>query len=888
MSRIVLRPTFGKAVEVANLPVYAGSTTVTPTQSTQTLNTGNKLVASNITVEPMPAGSAATPTSSITPTVTMSVDNDGKVTATVSGSREITPSVSAGYVTSGTPGTVSVSGAGELQLPKMTSDNMTASGNTVTAPAGFYPSAASRSVISGSATTPATEITPSISISLDSSNGQISAAVSGSKSVTPTVSEGYVTEGIAGTVTVAGTSSTSIPIKTAETFHPSTSDQTISSGKLLTGDQTIKGVTVTNLTAGNIKDGVTVEIGDSTDSDCVTSVTGTYEGDSPNLQAKTNIDPTTSSQTITYDSGYDGLSSVQINAMPSGTAGTPTATKGTVSNHSVSVTPSVTNTTGYINGGTKTGTAVTVSASELVSGTKSISANGTGIDVTNYATVDVSVSGGDSVFVITLTYNSQSDMWEPDCTYSEAYAAYQGGKTIVAEPDDGYSMASITYEEGEDGFYYAVTSGFEDYSPEYHWGYNNYGYIWTSEGIELDDDQIYYSTYGANAAPSDVASGKKFYNSAGLQVGTAVPSGQPNLQTKSVTYTPSTSQQTDSITADSGYDGLDEVDITVNAMPSGTEGTPTATKGTVSNHSISVTPSVTNSAGYISGGTHSGTAVSVSASELVSGTYTVSSSGTANVTNYASISVASGSATPASSISGTSATVSTGTNTLTLSKTVSNTPQVSAGYVSSGTAGNSSVSLTANVTTKATATIYPSASDQTISSSTYLTGTQTIKGVTYSNLTADNIKNGVTVTIGDSADADRILSVTGTYSGGGGSSDVVTGTLTVASNVNTSTNTKITDTTAIGFTPKKFLFYRSDRSATSNHVNQASFVTLGSSYYVRTMTRYSSNALSTSGNANNWTTQTAGYLYFNSNTVYFRSSSSYILPAGTWNWVAIK
>lgn len=114
----------------------------------------------------------------------------------------------------------------------------------------------------------------------------------------------------------------------------------------------------------------------------------------PTLQAKTNINPTTSSQTITADSGYDGLSSVQINAMPNGTAGTPVATKGAVSNNSITVTPSVTNTTGYITGDTKTGTAVTVSASELVSGTKSISANGTGIDVTSYANVDVSVPIG--------------------------------------------------------------------------------------------------------------------------------------------------------------------------------------------------------------------------------------------------------------------------------------------------------------------------------------------------------------------------------------------------------------------------------------------------------------------------------------------------------------
>lgn len=45
----------------------------------------------------------------------------------------------------------------------------------------------------------------------------------------------------------------------------------------------------------------------------------------PTLQAKTNIAPSTSSQTITPDSGYDGLSSVQINAMPSGSARTPTS-----------------------------------------------------------------------------------------------------------------------------------------------------------------------------------------------------------------------------------------------------------------------------------------------------------------------------------------------------------------------------------------------------------------------------------------------------------------------------------------------------------------------------------------------------------------------------------
>lgn len=267
------------------------------------------------------------------------------------------------------------------------------------------------------------------------------------------------------------------------------------------------------------------------------------------------------------------------------------------------------------------------------------------------------------------------------------------------------------------------------------------------------------------------------------------------------TVTPTTSEQT-AVAANKYTLGA----IKVAAMPAGSAGTPTATKGTVSNHSVSVTPSVTNTTGYITGSTKTGTAVSISASELVSGTKSISANGTSDVTNYASVdvsvptgtardgddvsvsgatvtvpaglyssqvskTVASGSAaTPATSITANpSISVSSGgLITATTSATKSVTPTVSAGYVSSGSAGTITVSgsNTEQLSTQAAQTLYPSTTDQTISSGKYLTGTQTVKGVLLTNLTADNIADGVTVKVGDSADDDRIASVTGTHKGG--------------------------------------------------------------------------------------------------------------------------
>ena len=103
-------------------------------------------------------------------------------------------------------------------------------------------------------------------------------------------------------------------------------------------------------------------------------------------------DITVNGPTVSVPKGY--YIDNNMKSVATGTAGTPTATKGTANNHSITVTPSVTNREGYITGGTINGTPVSVSASELVSGNLNITSNGSNIDVTNYMTVSVDVAGG--------------------------------------------------------------------------------------------------------------------------------------------------------------------------------------------------------------------------------------------------------------------------------------------------------------------------------------------------------------------------------------------------------------------------------------------------------------------------------------------------------------
>ena len=69
--------------------------------------------------------------------------------------------------------------------------------------------------------------------------------------------------------------------------------------------------------------------------------------------------------------------------------------------------------------------------------------------------------------------------------------------------------------------------------------------------------------------------------------------------------------------------------------------------------------------------------------------------------------------------------------------------------------------VTGNIASKAAATYTPTGNAQTIAAQQYLSGAQTIEAVVCANLSAENIKSGVTVKVGTATDDDSVTSVIG-------------------------------------------------------------------------------------------------------------------------------
>ena len=290
------------------------------------------------------------------------------------------------------------------------------------------------------------------------------------------------------------------------------------------------------------------------------SVTVNVPSETFNTQTKT-VTPTESTQTVSPDNGYNGLSTVTVNPISSTYIGSAVPTKG-----ATTITPNSNSQTAISSGTYATGNII---VSAVPSETKEITSNGTYAPTSgkwfSSVTVDVPSSGIDT-----------SDATATADDIEEGKTAYVNGEKItgniktVNSTDTGSGM----------NFYYA------DFQSA-----NN------SIRVQIEEkrDELYRNgsycnvyvpgiTFG-NASPKDVAAGKTFTSIDGLKIkGTATTeTSTPTLQPKSVT--PTESEQT--VTPDAGYDGLSSV--TVGAISSTYVGS-----GITRKSAATITPTTTN------------------------------------------------------------------------------------------------------------------------------------------------------------------------------------------------------------------------------------------------------------------------------------------------------
>lgn len=225
--------------------------------------------------------------------------------------------------------------------------------------------------------------------------------------------------------------------------------------------------------------------------------------------------------------------------------------------------------------------------------------------------------------------------------------------------------------------------------------------------------------------------------------------GGANLETLTLFYTPSETAISETRLPSAGYDGFDEVDVSVDAIPSNYVGS-----GVPRRDSLDLTTS--------------GATVNVP-----SGFYEYNSSATIPSAPLPTIS---------------SATINS-SGTLGVVANLS-----SDGYLQSGTLP---LTLTNAFTVKGAQTYTPGTTDQSIAADQYLSGAQTILGD--ADLVAGNIKKDV-----------NIFGVVGTYEGGGGGGSAITvtdtidpvsgGTIREITGVDISNDTVTADKLAYGYT----------------------------------------------------------------------------------------
>lgn len=396
--------------------------TVTPTESSQSITASSSYEGlGTVTVE-------AIPSAYIVPTGNISINSNGEFNvtaysmATVSvntvnnQNKSVTPtealqevSADSGYTGLGI---VSVAGISSTYVgtgvARISSSDLVVSGSTITAPSGYYSQNASANVGAGSAFTPATTITTNPSITVDA-NGLVTATVSNYRNITPTVNEGYIVSGTSGKVQASGSSTYQLSTQGASTITPTETQQTaVASGKYTTGNVVVAGIS-SDYVGSAIPTRSQADLG--TNGAMVTIPSGYY---SENVEKEVaSGSATTPATTITVTPAITVNASGLITATANGSSNiTPTVNAGYVTAGTAGrVSISGSNTSQLTTRGASTYTPATtaqtipsgiyltgvqtISAipSQYIvpSGTLSISANASGINVSQYASVDVNV-----------------------------------------------------------------------------------------------------------------------------------------------------------------------------------------------------------------------------------------------------------------------------------------------------------------------------------------------------------------------------------------------------------------------------------------------------------------------------------------------------------------
>lgn len=610
------------------------------------------------------------------------------------------------------------------------SADLTASGSTVTVPAGFYSSQVTKNVTSATAFKPA--------ITLTSSTGVITG--------TNTFTSAYYASSTT-------TSTLNLTTQAAQTINTSTADQTIASYRWLTGTQTIKSVTTTNLTAANIAEGVTVKVGDANNASRITQVVGTHSGATSytaTISGSGNASYCyvtynstkyyTSGNTFTYKAGdtltiYSRGNSVTVNGDAV-----------TLSNYTYTYTLPVGDITIDLSYTSSSSNNIKVWGLVQPTGTYTINASGThnvykysaasvaagsafppSTTITTNPTVTIASTTG----VVTATYTGSSSITP---TVTSGYISQGTAGTISTT---GTNTLNLTTQAAQT----INTSTADQTIASYRWLTGTQ----TIKSVTTTNLTAANVAEGVTVKVGDANNASRITQVTGTYVGsayyTATISGSGNSSYCYVTYN-GTKYYTNGNTF--SYKAGDTLTI----YSRGNSVTINGDAVTLSSYSYTYTLPVGDITINLSYTSSTSNNIKVWGLVQPTGTYEITASGTHNVYKYSAASVAGGTAFAPAITLASSTGVVTGTNTF------------AAGYYTASTKTS-----TFNLTTQAAQTINTSTADQTIASYRWLTGTQTIKSVTTSNLTAANIKSGVTVKVGDANNSSRITQITGTYEG---------------------------------------------------------------------------------------------------------------------------